>query len=97
MGVPSLICRGKNLHLAVMKQFLYALPKQDMSKDKFYEYAEERMSGFATTHSQIARQMGLYYCDADDVCHIRFNYEPTLIELLQYSKFWAEHYFVPNA
>ena len=96
MGVPSLICRGKNLHLAVMKQFLYALPKHDMGKDKFYEYAEARMSGFTTTHSQIARQLGLYYCDAKNICHIRFNYEPSLVELLQYSKFWAEHYFVPN-
>ena len=96
MPVPSLICRGKNLHLAVMKQFLYALPRHDMPKADFYAYAEARMTGFSTTHSQIARQMGLYYCDSSDICHVRFTTEPTLCELLQYSKFWAENYFVPN-
>ena len=96
MATPSLICRGKNLHLAVMKQFLYALPKQDMDKDSFYDYAEKRMPGFTTTHSQIARQMALYYCDINDVCHVRFTSDPSLSEILQYSKFWAEHYFVPN-
>jgi hypothetical protein len=43
---PSIICRGKNLHLSTVKQFLYALPKADMPKDEFYNYAEERMNGF---------------------------------------------------
>lgn len=93
---PSIICRGKNLHLSTVKQFLYALPKADMPKDEFYNYAEERMNGFKTTHSQIARQMGLYYCDDNNICHPRFKKALSNIEILRYTQFWAEHYFVPN-
>lgn len=93
---PSIICRGKNLHLSTVKQFLYAIPKIEMSKDEFYNYAEKRMSGFKTTHSQIARQMGLYYCDKNDICHPRFKETLNNSEILKYTQYWAEHYFVPN-
>lgn len=93
---PSIICRGKNLHLSTVKQFLYALPKTDMPKDEFYDYAENRMNGFKTTHSQIARQMGLYYCDKNNICHPRFRDVLNNIEILRYTQSWAEHYFVPN-
>ena len=96
MAIPSIICRGKNLHLATMKQFLAALPREAMAKNDFFDYAEKRMTGFKQTHSQIARQMALYYCDATGVCHPRFCRELTLAEILSYSRYWAEHYFVPN-
>ena len=96
MPKPSMICRGKNLHLATMKQFCLALPRQPMPKNKFFDYAEARMTGFKQTHSQIARQMGLYYCDSSNVCHPRFTQEISLDQILEYSRYWAEHYFVPN-
>lgn len=96
MAIPSIICRGKNLHLATMKQFFAALPREPMPKGAFFDYAEKRMTGFKQTHSQIARQMALYYCDAQGVCHPRFCRELTLAEILSYSRYWAEHYFVPN-
>ena len=96
MPTPSIICRGKNLHLSTMKQFFAALPREPMPKGAFGDYAEKRMTGFKQTHSQIARQMALYYCDSKGVCHPRFCRELTLAEILSYSRYWAEHYFVPN-
>ncbi len=96
MAIPSIICRGKNLHLATIKQFLAALPKKSMPKADFFEYAEKRMTGFKQTHSQIARQMALYYCDAKDICHPRFSDDLAMDQLLSYARYWAEHYFVPN-
>ena len=96
MAIPSIICRGKNLHLATMKQFLAALPRKAMAKNDFLDYAEQRMTGFKQTHSQIARQMALYYCDTNGVCHPRFTSDLTLDEVLAYAQYWAEHYFVPN-
>ena len=96
MPIPSIICRGKNLHLATMKQFFAALPLRAMPKDEFLDYAEKRMTGFRQTHSQIARQMGLYYCDENNVCHPRFSQVKSLDQILSYCRYWAEHYFVPN-
>lgn len=96
MAIPSIICRGKNLHLAAMKQFFAALPLRAMPKDEFLDYAEKRMTGFKQTHSQIARQMGLYYCDENNVCHPRFYRAISLDQILSYCRYWAEHYFVPN-
>ena len=93
---PSIICRGKNLHLSTVKQFLYALPKSDMPKSQFVAIAEERMNGFSQTHSQIARQMGLYYCDKDNICHPRFHRALSNVEIIRYAQKWAELYFVPN-
>ena len=60
MPTPSIICRGKNLHLSTMKQFFAALPREPMPKGAFGDYAEKRMTGFKQTHSQIALQMALY-------------------------------------
>lgn len=94
--IPSIICRGKNLHMAVMKLFLYALPKKEMPKSEFLDLGEMRMNGFKTTHSQIARQMGLYYCDTEGICHPRYTYIPSNEELFKYCEHWAEHYFIPN-
>ncbi len=96
MPVPSIICRGKNLHLATMKQFLAALPRKAMPKADFFEYAEKRMVGFRQTHSQIARQMALYYCDSKGICYPRFHSDLSLEDIFSYSRYWAEHYFVPN-
>ncbi len=67
-----------------------------MPKDAFNEYAENRMPGFITTHSQIARQLALYYIDDDDICHPRFKKELSNIEMLKYVGHWAKRYFVPN-
>lgn len=96
MAIPSLICRGKNLHLSTIKQFLYALPQKDMPKDEFDSFAEQRMNGFITTHSQIARQMALYYTDDNNICHPRFKRRLSNQEILEYMEFWAKRYFVPN-
>lgn len=93
---PSLICRGKNLHLSTIKQFLYALPQEDMPKDQFDAYAEQRMNGFITTHSQIARQLALYYIDSNNICHPRFKKKLSNKEIMEYMEYWARRYFVPN-
>lgn len=54
------------------------------------------MKGFQKTHSQIARQLGLYYCDAQGICHPRFTEDVSLDTIFKYGQYWARHYFVPN-
>lgn len=93
---PSVICRGKNLHLPSLKHFIAAIPKTAMPKAQFFAYAEQRMKGFQKTHSQIARQLGLYYCDAQGICHPRFTEDVSFDAIFKYGQYWAHHYFVPN-
>ena len=94
--MASLIGRGKNVDFPTIKQFLYAIPKEDMAKNEFDSFAELRMSGFIRTHSQVARQLGLYYCDNNQICHPRFKRELTAEEIIKYANHWAKKYIVPN-
>ena len=91
----SPICRGQNITLETVLCFLYAMPKNAMSKSEFNSYAESRMKGWTQTHSQIARQMALYYEDGG-ICYPRFISQVDLETIVAYVKHWARLYFVPN-
>lgn len=95
MTVASLICRGKNLTLETVFAFVNAMPKEPMLKTEFNSYAEMRLDGWTQTHSQIARQMALYYNEGD-MCIPRFDKFCTKSEVFEYAQKWAKLYFVPN-
>ncbi len=96
MAEASPICRGKNLTLETVLAFINALPYEVMSKSEFMKYGEERLNGWRQTHSQIARQMALYYEDENGYCHPRFTSKVKREDLIVYVCKWAERYFIPN-
>lgn len=91
----SPICRGQNLTMETVLTFMHAMPKQPMAKADFNAYAESRMNGWTQTHSQIARQMALYY-EEGGVCYPRFGSKVSLGDIVEYAKHWATRYFIPN-
>lgn len=91
----SPICRGKNLTLETVLDFINCIPTVPMPKNQFNEYAENRMKGWIRTHSQLARQMALYY-EKDGYYIPRFNHKCSLSEVVDYVHKWARLYFVPN-
>ncbi len=95
MSEASPICRGKNLTIETIMAFVNAMPIHSMKKSEFHEYTEKRLKGWTQTHSQIARQVALYY-ECDGVCYPRFNKKVTYFEVLKYMTNWAKLYFVPN-
>lgn len=54
------------------------------------------MKGWRQTHSQIARQLALYYEDCNGICHPRFTSKLTFETAAEYCCKWAKRYFVPN-
>lgn len=66
-----------------------------MPKAAFNSYTESRINAWTQTHSQIARQLALYY-EEDGVCYPRFTKETSLKELIAYMQNWAAKYFIPN-
>lgn len=96
MADASPICRGKNLTLETVLAFINAMPKCNMAKSEFMQYCETRLKGWTQTHSQIARQMALYYEDEQGICHPRFYSEVSVKDAVVYAVNWAKHYFVPN-
>ena len=95
MAEASPICRGKNLTIETILAFINAMPINSMKKSEFHEYTEKRLKGWTQTHSQIARQVALYY-ECDGICYPRFNRKVTYFEVLKYMTNWAKLYFVPN-
>lgn len=91
----SPICRGQNLTMETVLTFMHAMPKQAMAKADFNAYAESRMNGWTQTHSQIARQMALYY-EEGGVCYPRFGSKVSIGDIVEYAKHWATRYFIPN-
>ena len=91
----SPICRGQNLTLETVLMFIYAMPKSAMPKSEFNAFAESRMRGWTQTHSQIARQMALYYED-NGICIPRFLGNIDIDDVVNYAKNWACNYFIPN-
>lgn len=91
----SPICRGQNLTMETVLTFMHAMPKDPMPKSEFNLYAEMRMKGWTQTHSQIARQMALYYEDAG-MCYPRFTSLISTREVDEYVRNWATRYFIPN-
>lgn len=91
----SPICRGQNLTLETVLMFIYAMPKSEMPKSDFNAFAEKRMKGWTQTHSQIARQMALYYED-NGTCIPRFSDNIDIDDVVNYAKNWACNYFIPN-
>lgn len=91
----SPICRGQNLTLETVLMFIYAMPKTAMSKNDFNSHAEQRMKGWTQTHSQIARQVALYY-ESEGICYPRFHGNTNIEDIVRYIRNWACHYFVPN-
>lgn len=89
------ICRGKNLTMETVFAFLNAIPKHPLPKDEFNSYAEKQMKGWTQTHSQIARQLALYY-EKDGVCYPRFCRTCSKEEVYSYVEKWASLYFIPN-
>lgn len=95
MAEASPICRGKNLTIETILAFVNAMPTHSMKKSEFHEYTEKKLKGWTQTHSQIARQVALYY-EYDGVCYPRFDRKVTYFEVLKYMLNWAKLYFVPN-
>ena len=66
-----------------------------MKKTDFHSATESKLKGWAQTHSQIARQLALYY-EKDGMCLPRFTRKVSCSEILRYVANWAKLYFVPN-
>ena len=95
MAEASPICRGKNLTLETVLSFVNAMPLVPMKKTKFHSATESKLKGWTQTHSQIARQLALYY-EKDGMCLPRFTRKVSCSEILRYVANWAKLYFVPN-
>ena len=95
MAEASPICRGKNLTLETVLSFVNAMPLVPMKKTNFHSATESKLKGWAQTHSQIARQLALYY-EKDGMCLPRFTRKVSCSEILRYVANWAKLYFVPN-
>lgn len=91
----SAICRGKNLTMETVCAFINAIPKDVMAKELFNSYAERRLVGWTQTHSQIARQMALYY-EKDGLCYPRFRSKAKIEDIFAYVQKWAKLYYIPN-
>lgn len=96
MADASPICRGKNLTMETVLAFVNAIPTTSLPKEQFYEYGERHLKGWKQTHSQIARQMALYYEDNNGICHPRFTKDVCIEQIIKYTWNWAHQYFVPN-
>lgn len=95
MAEASPICRGKNLTIETVLAFINAMPLMPMKKSLFHSKTEEKLKGWTQTHSQIARQLALYY-EKDGICYPRFTNAVSCIDVLKYVMNWAKLYFVPN-
>lgn len=95
MAEASPICRGKNLTLETVLSFVNAMPLVPMKKTNFHSATESKLKGWTQTHSQIARQLALYY-EKDGMCLPRFTRKMSCSEILRYVANWAKLYFVPN-
>jgi len=95
MAEASPICRGKNLTIETVLAFINAMPLMPMKKSLFHSTTEEKLKGWTQTHSQIARQLALYY-EKDGICYPRFTNAVSYIDVLKYVMNWAKLYFVPN-
>lgn len=95
MAEASPICGGKNLTLETVLSFVNAMPLVPMKKAEFHRITETRLKGWTQTHSQIARQLALYY-EKDGMCIPRFTRKMSCSEILRYVGNWAKLYFVPN-
>ena len=95
MAEASPICRGKNLTLETVLSFVNAMPLVPMKKTDFHSATESKLKGWAQPHSQIARQLALYY-EKDGMCLPRFTRKVSCSEILRYVANWAKLYFVPN-
>lgn len=95
MSEASPICRGKNLTLETVLAFVNAMPLTPMKKAEFHAVTESKLKGWTQTHSQIARQLALYF-EKEGICYPRFLQRMTYTDILCYMVNWAKHYFVPN-
>ena len=95
MSEASPICRGKNLTLETVLAFVNAMPLTPMKKAEFHAVTESKLKGWTQTHSQIARQLALYF-EKEGICYPRFSQRVTCTDILCYMVNWAKHYFVPN-
>ena len=71
------------------------MPLVPMKKTNFHSATESKLKGWTQTHSQIARQLALYY-EKDGMCLPRFTRKVSCSEILRYVANWAKLYFVPN-
>lgn len=95
MAEASPLCRGKNLTIETILAFVNAMPTIPMKKAEFHEYTEMRLKGWIQTHSQIARQVALYY-ESNGICYPRFTKRVSYLDVLKYMFNWASLYYVPN-
>ena len=95
MAEASPICRGKNLTVETVLAFINAMPLNSMEKNAFHSACESKLKGWTQTHSQIARQLALYYEEAG-ICYPRFSHKVTYSEVVEYVVNWAMLYCVPN-
>jgi len=75
--------------------FVNAMPLAPMKKAEFHKTAESKLNGWTQTHSQIARQLALYY-EEEGVCYPRFTHKVTYSDVVKYVTNWAVLYCVPN-
>ena len=95
MAEASPICRGKNLTVETVMAFVNAMPLTPMKKAAFHNATESKLKGWTQTHSQIARQLALYY-EEEGVCYPRFTHKVTYSDIVKYVTNWAMLYCVPN-
>ena len=95
MAEASPICRGKNLTVETVMAFVSAMPLTPMRKAAFHNAAESKLKGWTQTHSQIARQLALYY-EENGICYPRFTHKVTYSDVLKYVTNWAMLYCIPN-
>lgn len=95
MAEASPICRGKNLTIETILAFVNAMPTSPMKKSEFHEHTEKSLKGWTQTHSQIARQLALYY-ESNGICYPRFTQKVSYLDVLGYMANWAKLYYVPN-
>lgn len=90
MAEASPICRGKNLTLETVLSFVNAMPLVPMKKTDFHSATESKLKGWAQTHSQIARQLALYY-EKDGMCLPIFTRKVSCSEILRYVANWQSY------
>lgn len=89
------ICRGQTVKYDIVLKLVEVMPRHSMNRKEFTDIQEAKFPGWGTTHSQVARQLGLYY-ENNDICYPRFTHDVSVAEVIVYAVNWATKYFAPN-
>ncbi|WP_443738389.1 AAA family ATPase [Treponema sp.] len=92
------ICRWRNATPETVCEIIEALPKREMSEEKFREVMSKSNFGsdFFHTPYQLACQLALYYIDDNHIYHPRFSENITKEAADKYLHYWFRLYYIPN-